>query len=138
MGRNVGTLLILSSLREALLTDFLRQNLVVKRCDPMLIKRLFDDKRLAGQKFNKLFPSAVGLKWESAVKILSNKHSMDYFGVSFLMEEVAKARNSFLHEGSPWQIAQDLPERCINSLFEWMLLFVHLHNEYTQPFWGAY
>ena len=63
---------------------------------------------------------------------------MDYFGVSFLMEEVAKARNSFLHEGSPWQIAQDLPERGINSLFEWMLLFVHLHNEYTQPFWGAY
>ena len=71
-----------------------------------------------------------------AIKNLSDKYSMDYLEVSSLMEEVAKARNNFLHEGSPWQIGRGLPERCINSLFAWMSLFVDLHNEYTQPFWG--
>jgi len=135
-GRDVGTVLIICSLREALLTNFLVENLFAKKVERPLILRLLDDNRLTSQKLDKLFPSVIGLKWKMAIKNLSNKHSVDYLEVSSLMEEAAKARNKFLHEGSPWQIGRDLPERCINSLFVWMSLFVDLHNEYTQPFWG--
>ncbi len=136
MGRDAGTLLIIASLREALLTNFLVQNLLAKKVERPLIERLLDDNKLINQKLEKLFPSVIGMKWKRAVENLSEKHSIDYLAASSLMEKVAKARNSFLHEGRPWQLSPDLPERCINSLFEWMSLFVHLHNEYTQPFWG--
>jgi hypothetical protein len=119
-----------------LLTNFLVQNLVAKKVDWRRIKRLLDDNMSTKQKFERLFPSVVGLKWEMAINSLSRKHSVDYAVVSLLMKEVAKQRNVFLHEGRPWQISGDISKRCINSLLDWISLFVDLHNEYTQPFWG--
>ncbi len=136
-GRDVGTMLIICSLREALLTNFLVENLLAKKVDRRLIERMLDDNRLTSQKLDRLFPSIVGLKWKQAIDSLSKKHAKDYTVVSSLMEEAAKERNKFLHEGSPWRINRDLSKRCIDSLFEWMSLFANLHNEYTQPFWSV-
>lgn len=137
MSRDVGTLLIICSLREALLTNFFVVNLLAKKVERQLIERLLNDNRSTNQRLNKLFPSVVGVKWKQAIESLPDKHPMNYSDVSSLMEEAAKERNNFLHEGSPWRISRDLPRRCIDSLFVWMSLFVALHNQYTQPFWGV-
>jgi len=136
-GRDIGTVLMICSLREALLNNFLSNNLLAKKVDRRLIERLLDDNKLTNQKFQKLFPTVVGLKWDEAITALSRKHSVHFAEVSSLLREVAKARNQFLHEGSVWKISPDLSERCINSLFKLIYLFVCLHNEYTQPFWGG-
>ena len=136
-GRDVGTVLILCSLREALLINFFVENLLAKKVERQLIERLLNDNRSTNQRLNKLFPSVVGVKWKQAIESLSDKHAMNFSDVSSLMEEAAKERNNFLHEGSPWRISRDLPKRCIDSLFVWMSLFVALHNQYTQPFWGV-
>lgn len=132
-GCDVNTLLIFCSLREALLTNFLVENLLAKRVDRELIQRLLADNKSTRQRIDKLFPSVVGAKWETAVTQLSQKNRADYEDVSSFIKEAASERNKFIHEGTPWGITRDLSKRCINSLWMMVSLFVALHNEYTQP-----
>lgn len=135
-GQNIGTILFYCSLREALLNMFISNNLRARNVDEALISRMLEDNKLAGQKFGGLFSSVVGLSWKGAVDELNRSRSVNYDVVSDLMQESAKLRNEFLHQGRAWQINRDLATRCIDSVGELVSLFVELHNEYTQPLLG--
>ncbi|MFN7677853.1 MAG: hypothetical protein ACK5QW_04560 [Cyanobacteriota bacterium] len=132
-GSDINTVLIFCSLREALLTNFLVENLLAKRVDHELIKRLLADNKSTSQRMEKLFPSVVGAKWEAAVTQLSQTNSVNYEDVSSFIREAASVRNRFIHEGIPWGMTRDLSKRCINSMGKMVSLFVALHNEYTHP-----
>jgi hypothetical protein len=134
LAADVGAVLIFCTLREALLTNFLKGNLQARDVDAEIIDRLMEDNKLASQKFGQLFSSIVGAKWQVAVQALSDKAARNYLNISDLMKETSQVRNEFLHEGKGWGMNRDLSKRCVDSLADLFSLFAALHNEYTTPY----
>jgi len=133
-GRDINTVLIYCSLREALLCNFLRQNLLAKRVDRQLIKRLLADNKSTSQRMDRLFPSVFGEKWDATMQRLTQKNSsqanpVDYENVSLFIKEVAAQRNMFVHEGSSWGVTRDLSRRCINSSWKMTTLMALFHGD---------
>lgn len=129
----IGTIILFCTLREALLSAFLRSHLRATEVTEPLIHRLFADNKLASQKFGPLFSSVVGCSWNEAVAKASAKCETDFAPVSTLMRDAASIRNEFLHEGSAWSATNEFATSCVNNLPEVMRLFVAIHNIYTHP-----
>lgn len=132
-GSDIGTVLYYCTLREALLNAFLRELLLAQKIADALIAKLFDDNKLASQKFGGLFAAIVGVKWEQAVAAVSQANGRDFSLVSNLMKRAAALRNEFLHEGRGWGVNREFATECVDSLGDLLNLFVSLHNEYIHP-----
>ncbi|OUC11936.1 MAG: hypothetical protein B0A82_24845 [Alkalinema sp. CACIAM 70d] len=132
-GSDIATILFYCTLRECLLSSFLIKNLRTRKIDSLLIERLLDDNKLAHQKFNNLFCSVTGTKWDKALTAIHVRTGQDFKRVSQHMQEAAKLRNDFLHNGKFRYIDKSFSEACINTLGELFDLFAELHNEYNHP-----
>lgn len=130
----VGTLVFFCALREALLAHFLTEHMSAQELPTGVVNRLFDDNKLANQRFGKLFKSVVTVAWEDAVQDISTPNC-DYVFVSELMQRASKVRNEFMHNGSAWGASDELATECVNSLTMVAQLFVMLHNRYIVPMW---
>lgn len=129
----IGTILYFCTLREALLNHFLLEFLRAENVKTSLIEKMFDDNKLASQKFTSLFSAVVGKRWSDAVGEASAHDVNDYRPVSDLMKSAANIRNEFLHEGTGWSATRDVATECVNSLPALFGLFVALHNIYIRP-----
>ena len=130
---DIGTVILFCTLREALLNSFLLTHLRSQRVPESLLKKLLSDNKLAAQKFNGLFPSVVGFRWEEAVEAASNYGGMDFASASKLMREAATIRNEFLHDGRGWAATREFATTCVNAMPSLVALFVALHNVYIHP-----
>lgn len=126
----VGTVLFFCSLREALLNWFVRGHLQSEKVPDRLIERLFDDNKLARQKFGPLFQSVVGDKWTDAIVKASARDGRDYLPISTLMLQAAEVRNEFLHNGHGWRADEPFARSCLNAVPSLIQLFCALHNTY--------
>lgn len=131
--QNIGTIIFFCTLREALLNHFLLKLLLAQRVPARVIEKLFDDNKLANQKFNSLFPAVTGNSWKVAVQEASKYDDTNYNEISDLMREAADIRNKFMHEGMGWAATREVATNCINALFCLFSLFVALHNIYVRP-----
>lgn len=129
----IGTILFFCTLREALLTHFLLALLRAQQVPDPIIGKLFDDNRLAGQKFTGLFSALVGKKWKAAVIEASAFDGTDFDPMSDLMQEAAKIRNEFMHEGAGWTATREVATNCVNGMAAALSLFVALHNIHVRP-----
>lgn len=129
----IGTILFFCTLREALLNHFLLVLLRAQRVPTAVIEKLFDDNKLAGQKFTGLFSAVVGKSWKEAVIEASAFDGTDFQPISDLMLVAANIRNKFMHEGTGWTATREVATNCINGMFALFSLFVALHNIYVRP-----
>jgi hypothetical protein len=129
----IGTVLFFCTLREALLSVFLLNHLRAQHIPQTLIDKLFDDNKLANQKFGDLFTSIVGDKWNDAVVKASALAAADFREASELMRSAATMRNEFLHEGHAWEASDAFARSCVNAMPQVISLFVALHNVYVYP-----
>jgi len=129
---NIGTILLFCALREELLNHFLQTLLLAQRVPEPIIKKLFDDNKLANQKF-KLFQAVVGKNWDEAVRVASMTENCDFAEISSLMKESADIRNKFMHEAWGWGATREVATNCVNGLIPLFNLFVALHNIYVCP-----
>lgn len=128
---NAATLIHFCTLREALINNFLTRHLRTKSIPEEIIKRLFEDNKMAQQKFGALFSSSVGTNWDDAVTSASKHGEGDYKSVSEFLKKASKMRNRLLHEAHVWELDRDLSEQCVENLVPLLGLFVALHNNYT-------
>ncbi|MDS3860193.1 hypothetical protein RIF25_05180 [Thermosynechococcaceae cyanobacterium BACA0444] len=131
--KNISILILFCTLREALINDFLLQNMRANQLPKSIIYKLLDDNKMTHQKFNDLFSVITGDKWDKAIANISEIKSIDFCDVSTLMKEASRMRNKFLHDGSAWAIPPDYGKTCMDALPSLMALFVALHNLYTHP-----
>lgn len=129
----VGAILFFCTLREKLLNHFLLAFLRAENVRASLIEKMFDDNKLASQKFASLFNAVVGTGWREAVGEASSFDATDYEPVSDLMKSAASIRNEFLHEGTGWSATRDIATECVNGMPSLFALFVALHNVYVRP-----
>ncbi len=129
---NIGTILLFCTLREALLNHFLQRLLFAQRVPVPIIKKLFDDNKLANQKF-KLFQAVVGKEWNEAVSVASTTENCNFAQISDLMKVSAEIRNKFMHEARGWDATREVATDCVNGLKPLFNLFVVLHNIYICP-----
>lgn len=130
-GQDVGTVLYFCTLREALLNHFIIETLKSQKIPKLIIEKLLDDNKMAGQKFGGLFSSIVGERWSEAVNRMSS-NEIKFETTSDLMRRASELRNKFLHEGSAWEITRQFSTDCINAIPNMVELFVALHNEFTR------
>lgn len=130
---DIGSVLYYCTLREALLTSTLTNNMRARNVPESLISNLLDSNRLANQRFGGLFSSVFDMSWEAAVTEISQKEGFDFRGVSKLMRTATESRNKFLHEGRAWAVTRDFATQCVNSMAEMVDLFVAIHNRHTHP-----
>jgi hypothetical protein len=129
---DISTLLYFCTLREALLDSFLLRGLRTQKTGQRVIERLFQDNRMARQKFGGLFTATTGTTWDRAVNLVSSRVGQPFEQVSKLMKQATELRNSFVHEGTAWSITNELSTSCLNSVPTMVELFVALHNEYAR------
>ena len=129
----IGTIILICTLREALLNGFLLGHLRAQRVPDALIEKLLSDNKLANQMFGELFTSIVGCKWKNAVVRASEYDKRDYLPTSKVLLDAATIRNEFLHEGRAWDATHEFATACVNNMPSLMALFVALHNVYIRP-----
>lgn len=130
---NIGSLIYFCTLRELLINKFLEDHLFAKNVPLKLIEKLFNDNKLANQKFNELFHSVTDIKWNKAIGCASQHSNTNFQELSHFMKQATEYRNAFLHKGDSWKIPLDFANNCINSIPKLIHLFVTLHNIYTYP-----
>ena len=128
----LAVVLFFATLRDVLLKHFLTEMMIAHGLTVAVLERLFADSQSRQQMLNSLFPALTGgVKWNAALARLQAQLSFDAVDLNDFLKEVAKARNSFLHEGSQWPIKPVMAEQCMLRIDELLQLYVALHNEFV-------
>lgn len=127
-------IVLFSTVDEVLLDGFLTRCMYAHKIEPEERARLSQEHHDLGERFNRLFPKLVGVKWDDAVAELGKATpSCNVADVDAFRRRVRTVRNRILHEGATWSGPEerDLPKRCASQLPSLIEFYVALHNRYV-------
>jgi len=130
---DVSVTLFYCTLREALLENLIGELFRAQNIPNPVRERLLGDNRLYSQKQNKLLSSLIEKKWGKAIEEISRASGIDYSSLDEYTISVVEARNSFVHEGSKWDITHQMAEECLRNVPRLLEQYVMLHNHYVHP-----
>lgn len=116
-----------------MLDNLLNELFSVHKVAPAIAEKLLKDNRLFGQNIFGVLPAITETPWKRAIEDASSEVGRDFGALSDFMEKAADLRNTFVHEGSGWEITRELATECVNNIFDLMNLFASLHNLYVKP-----
>ncbi len=118
------------TLTEVLLTNFFISYFEKTNVPKNIQTRLLTDNLLVRQRIDKLFPSLIGVKWNTAINKISKNSSSNYKETLKFYRTVVEVRNRFLHRGNVWLMPDDMPINCLRQISPLINLFIDLHNKY--------
>jgi hypothetical protein len=124
------------TLREVLMTSFLRNLMIARDIPEEICEKLFEDNPTHAQRMNKLFHNLTGEKWKKAIDILGEGSGIDYVNLDKFIEDTVNARNTFLHRGIKWAVGRDMVRDCLERTPSLLRLYVALHNKFVYPLYN--
>ena len=128
---HVAVVIFFCTLGEILIAHFMREMMSALDLPKNVIERLLQDNLYARSRTSRLFKSLAGVKWETAVKRVSEDLREDLKEAERFYRQTAETRNALVHEGHLWSMGRELPESCVGHIGPLVRLFVGLHNRYV-------
>lgn len=124
-------IIFFSTLRELLLNNLIEELFKAKKLEADICERLLSDNQTHSKRLNKLFKTLTGEKWINALKLIDMKEGTDFITLNEFIETVVRARNDFVHEGSTWEIKEDMADNCMKNIYSMLQLHAFLHNYFV-------
>lgn len=125
------------TLREVLIDNLLQKLFVARGLPDDICERLLADSSGYKQRIDKLFRTLAGEKWKNALKKISQEQNFDFIALDDFVEEIVKARNTFLHSGIKWAIKEEMAKQCLRNIYPVLSMYKNLHNKYVLKYYKA-
>lgn len=116
------------TLREALLSDLLRQLMRSRGVSPEEINKTLEQHRTRHSRTQRLFPRLSDMSWSDALATVDAGAELNYQETESFYQDMARRRNFLVHEGNLWATRDGLAEACLRNCWPTLNLFVAVHN----------
>ncbi len=130
---SVSTVLYFNTLKETMMNRLIDRAFIANDIPNSFAQKMLADNKLYSQKQNSLLPAMLDKTWREIIAEVSETFREDFTKLDDLLKRVAKARNTFLHEGDHFDISEQLAKESYCGSKILANFYVSVHNHYIHP-----